>query len=138
MILWILGQAVDSAAQDDFAKTKEHLALAVCALEQAALDQDWSTAFLLSLSEDPPQQIFQDRMSSLGGSKPFAPLVPGAWAAVTLAYLKELEVLSTKKAEVNKSKKSQPAPTDGSADSPSPKRKPRYPKKPKAGAQASE
>ena len=99
-ILWVLGHAIDSAKDDNFPKVKEHLALLAVALEQAALDQDWGTAFLLTLVEDPPRQVFQDRMSNMGETRPFAPLVPGGWAATTLSYLKELEVLSTKKTEI--------------------------------------
>ena len=139
LINWMLGQAVDAASQNNFAKTKEHLALAVCAIDQAAQDQDWTTAFLISLSEDPPAAMFQEKTISYAGTKPFSPLIPGSWAAVTLAFLKELEVLSTKKAEVvPKSKKTFPvAPPEGATDSPSPKRKPRFPKRPKAAQAAS-
>ena len=136
-ILWILAHVVDAAMSGNFELTKEHLALLVVSIEQAALDSDWTTAYLLSLMEDPPQQVFQDRMQSMTSSRPFSPLVPAAWSAVTLAYLKELEVLSTKKAEV-KGKKQQAQSSGGgsNSESASPKRKPRFPKKPKAASAA--
>ena len=59
------------------------------ALEQSALDGNWSLAFILSLMEDPPQQIFAERMSSMAATgRPFAPLIPPAWAATSLSYIK--------------------------------------------------
>ena len=132
-VAWILGQAVDAAAMDDFNRTKEILALLTCAIEQAVLDQSWQTAFLVSLAEDPPLAMFQDRLAAMGGSRPFSPLIPSSWAAVCLAYLKELEVLQSKKVEVDKpTKPAAKAAVPKSEDSPSPKRRPRYPRRPKA------
>ena len=140
MINWILGQAIDSAAQGNFLRTKEHLALCVCAIEQAAQDQSWSTAYLLSLAEDPPTSMFQERTMTMGGSRPFSPLVPGGWGAVALAFLKEVEVLNTKKTEaiVPKAKKAAVPSSGEASESPSPKRRPRYPKRPKAASAAAE
>ena len=137
-VIWILGQAVDAASQEDFHRTKEVLALLTCAIEQAGLDQGWQNAFLISLSGDPPLAMFQDRMAAMGGSRPFSPLIPSGWAAVALAYLKELEVLQSKKLEVEKPVKRSPKadPSKASPDSPSPKRRPRCPKRPKAESPA--
>ena len=105
-------------------------------MEQSALDQgDWTLAFLLSLSEEPPVQLYQDRMVSMHGQgRPFSPLVPSSWSAVCLAYLKEMEVLNSKKAETVPRAKSAPSPAavDPAA---SPKRRVRYPKKPKGADQ---
>jgi hypothetical protein len=95
---------------------------------------------MLTLMEEPPLQMFQDRTFTLAQhSKPFSPLVPPAWTAVCLAYLKDLEVLATKKTETSKRTTKPTSPADSSAaaaaepDSEvSPRRKPRFPKKPKA------
>ena len=135
-IMWILGHAVDSLIQNDVHMAREHLALLVCALEQAAVDQgQWNLAFLISLSEEPPVQLYQDRISAMSQSgRPFAPLIPSSWCAIALSYLKELEILTNRKAEVG-APKSKPAPKNAPAaadETPSPKRRPRYPKKPKA------
>lgn len=133
LTLWLLGHVVDAMLEENYHKAQEHLSLTICALEQAALDQgDWSVAFLVSLVEEPPLQVFQDRMVSLHGQgRPFAPTLPTPWAAMVLSYLKEIEILSTKKAETSSSR------TDpvGETQSPSPKRKQRYPKAPKKGAE---
>eukprot|EP00435_Cladocopium_sp_Y103_P047077 s582_g13.t1 len=93
LVMWILSHAVDAAAQEDFHGTREYLALLVAALEQSALDGGWGVAYVLSLMEEPPQQIFADRLTPMAATgRPFAPLVPPSWAAVALSYMKELEV----------------------------------------------
>ena len=138
LIMWIVGHAMDAAAQEDFYATKEYLALLTASLEQSAMDGGWGIAYLLSLMEDPPQQLFTDRMANPSSAgRPFAPLVPPAWAAVALAYMKELEVLTSRKAEVKKQPAVAPKASAAQGEPPSdasPKRKPRFPKKPKAGA----
>ena len=139
LVQWILGHAFDAILQGNVTKAKEHLALLICSIEQATLDNgSWDIAFLLSLSEDPPLQVFQDRMTMIHSQgRPFSPLAPSPWCAVVLSFLKELEVLQNKKAEAKPKVR---AKTDSvsTADSQvaSPKRKPRYPKKPKAAAAA--
>ena len=57
------------------------------------------------------------------------------WAAVHLSYLKELDLLMAKKAEIRRGPKAVPKAENKSAESPQdplPKRKPRFPRKPKA------
>ena len=134
MAMWIASHAVDAAAQNDFRATKEYLSLLVIAMEQATLDGNWSVASILSLLESPPNQVFQERAQSVAMmDRPFSPLVPPSWAATALAYLKEIEVLSSRKTEIKFTK---PNKTDPKADAdvpstPSPRRRPKFPKKPK-------
>ena len=138
LAMWIVAHAVDSAAAGDFDLTKEYLALLAVSLEQATMDGGWSLAFILSLVSDPPQNLFAERMQPLTATgRPFSPLVPSQWAAVALSYIKELDVLNTRKSEVKKPATPKlPAPGDPSGP-PSPKRKPKFPKKPKAGGETS-
>jgi hypothetical protein len=142
LVAWVLGHAIDAAAAGDFRHTKEVLALLLVAVEQAVIDRgDWSLAFMLTLMEEPPLQMFQERNAALiHHTRPFGPLVPPQWTAVCLSYLKDLEVLATKKTETAKTASRPAARADAasSAAEPdreaSPKRKPRFPKKPKAKA----
>ena len=134
LVQWIVAHAVDAAARNDIAGCKDHLALLAMAVEQANYDSgDWSVAYLISLLEEPPVTMFQERtMAITSTSRPFSPLIPPAWTATTLGYLKDLEVLTNKKPDPKKSAspKSQAEGEGGSP--PSPKRKPRFPRRPKA------
>ena len=146
LVAWILGHALDAAATGNVRRTKEILALMMVAVEQSVVDRgDWTLAYLLTLLEEPPNQVYQDRAINLvHHSKPFGPLVPPQWTATVLSYLKDLEVLSSKKGETA-AKKAQPKPAQPSEASTaaepekeaSPKRKPQFPRKPKA-SQASD
>ena len=129
--MWLIGHIVDAAAIEDMHMVKERLALLIVAIEQSVTDGgDWSLAFLLSLAEDPPLAVFQERSSSVSPyGKPFSALVPPSWAAIVIAYIKELEVLNAKKPDiVGKSVTKAADPTE----SPSPRRRVRFPRKPKA------
>lgn len=121
---------MDAASRGDMRLCLEHLALTMASLEQVGVDQgDWSLGFLQSLVSEPPLTVFQERQQQVQMySKSFGALTPSSWSATSLAYLKELEVLTTKKTETAKKVKTEDAASD---PSPSPKRRPRYPKKPK-------
>lgn len=78
-ILWVLGYIIDAAIAQDFDGVKEHLALFAAALDQAALDQSWTTAFLVTLVEEPPPVLFAEKGTPLSVAKPFTPLMPAVW-----------------------------------------------------------
>ena len=62
--------------------------------------RDWSLAYVLALAEDPPSTLFSEKMNTLSAAgRPFSPLVPPGLALTNLAYIKELEVLSTRRFE---------------------------------------
>ena len=130
LIMWIAAHIVDCLSAGDVEGAKEHVALLIVSLEQAAADGGWGIAFLLALIEEPPLALFQEKLSNISmHGKPFAPLVPPQWAAICLAYVREMELLSNRKKETVVKVKPSVKPD---ADSPSPRRKPRFPKKPKA------
>lgn len=132
LTLWVLGHAIDSAAQKDFKSCQEFLALLALALEQVTVDGDWRVAYHLTLLEDPPAMMFQRRPQQIASvGRPFANLVPPTLAATTLAFIKEVEVLSSKKSDVKSPKKQGGAGGQEEENPPSPKRKPRFPRKPK-------
>ena len=133
LCLWIAAHAMDSAMAGDEHGTKEFLALLVTCLDQASYDGNWNVAYLLSLLEVPPATVFSDRVQNVPGlERPFSPLVPQPWAACALAYMKEVDLLSTKKTEpaAPKAPTTKASETDP-AESPSPRRRPKFPKKPK-------
>ena len=131
MTMWLLGHSIDAASRGDTRMCMEHLALTVASLEQVGVDQgDWSLGFLQSMVSEPPLTLFQERQQQMQMySRSFGPLTPAAWSATSLAYLKELEVLTTKKTET--AKKSKTEDDGGENKTPSPKKKNRYPRRPK-------
>jgi len=135
MIMWMLAHSLDASASGNNRLCREYLALTVACIEQSVMDRSWNLAYVLSLLEEPRTQVFTERSSAVTSlGRPFAPLVPPPRAAVALAYLKELDLLSNRKTE-SKATKQTPAKA-GEQDSPSPKRRPKFPKRPKQGAEA--
>ena len=100
-------------------------------LEQSAFDAgNWDLAFVLTLTGDPPTALFQDRMTSMTSSaSPFSPLIPSQLASISLAYLKEIDLLQNRWQETRVKKGQQQKEEEGS---PSLRRKPKFPKRPKA------
>ena len=132
LVSWMVAHAMDAAAQGDFYATKEFLALLSAALDQATLDGNRHLAYIVGLLEEPPSQMFAEKMqSSLTLGRPFAPLVPPSWAAVSLSYIKEIDLLTSKKTEVRP--KASAAKAEGDSPTASPKRRQRFPKRPKPG-----
>ena len=136
--MWIAAHAVDAAARGDFHSTREFLALLTMGLEQSAFDAgSWDLAYILTMVEDPPANLYQEKVNSITASaRPFSPLIPAPLATISLAYLKEIDLLQTRRSEM-KSKKGQTAKHDEGDSTPSPKRRPKCPKKPKAIADGS-
>lgn len=134
-ILWVLGYIIDAAIAQDFDGVKEHLALFAAALDQAALDQSWTTAFLVTLVEEPPPVLFAEKGTPLSVAKPFTPLMPAVCGGVLLAYLKDIDIMTSKKQEGGGRKTGQQTSQEQKEGEASPKRRPRFPKKPKGGSQ---
>ena len=130
LMFWMLAHAMDAASQGDFYATKEFLTLMAASMEQAVLDGHWQIAYVVGLLEEPPAQLFTERLQSTTAlGRPFAPLVPPSWAAVSLSYVKEIDLLTTRKGEV----RSKASPKNEVEHPASPKRRPRFPKRPKGG-----
>ena len=111
---------------------QELLVLALVAQEQSSLDAgSWTVAYLLTLLEEPPPQLFTGRASSSTSARlrAFAPLCPPAWGTTTLASIKEIDALQARRKELAQA--SQKAPSPGQQDEAAPKRKPRFPRRPK-------
>ena len=81
-----------------------------------------------------PAMLFADRMQPVvAHGRPFAPLIPPQWASTALAYLKEIDILVTRKTEV-RAPKAAPQREKAEAEDEStgsPRRRPKFPKKPK-------
>lgn len=131
IMMWMMAQVGDAMINQDQRGAQELLALTMVTLEQANLDNaKWDLAFILSLQEDPPQTLFTSKTAVANPRlKAFAPLCPQAWATTALAYVKELDVITNRRADAAKPQKKGTG--EGDEERPGPKRKPRFPKKPK-------
>ena len=124
MVQWSLGHAFDALAKGDVDLAKDHLAMTTVMVEQAAVDNNrWQLAWLLRLLDDPPQNLWISRGQTATGSKrPFAPMCSQSWTTTALAYIKEAELLSSKKTEMLGGQKT--VAEEVANPKPAPKRKP--------------
>ncbi|CAE7846561.1 unnamed protein product, partial [Symbiodinium microadriaticum] len=110
------------------------LALIMVCLEQAAADHGkFEVGFTLSLFAEPPHQIFTNRGSPHNPRlRAFAPLCPASWATTALAFLKETDVILSRRQEASgQASSSGQAPDEATPAAKKPPRKPRFPRKPK-------
>lgn len=107
---------------------KDSIALTAVMVEQASMDHGrFDLAQVLTFQEDPPSSIFMTRATSqVSRSRAFAPLADQRWITVSLAFLRELDTITTKRAELVGG--SQPSSNPNSAAVPKPKQ-PGSPKK---------
>ena len=79
-------------------------------IKQTALDGRSDLGWLLTLQHDPPSALFVDHQAlPLSSLRPFSPLADQRLVATTLAFVRELDTLSTKRAEFAKQKPVQPS-----------------------------
>lgn len=84
----------------NYGAAKDVVALLAVMLEQAVLDGGrFEVAQVLTLQEDVPYTVFSARQGSVA-RRAFAPLADQRWVTVALAYLKELETISSKRVEM--------------------------------------
>jgi hypothetical protein len=116
--------AFDYLLQDNIPAAKVAVALLAVSIEQAALDNGrMDLATLLCLQEDPPSGIFLNRqIASTSRARSFAPLADQKWITCVLAFLKELEVIAAKRAELTAPPKGT-SPASSEAPKPKPKSK---------------
>ena len=134
LTMWLLGHVADQLLLQDFKGAQEMLALAMVAIEQSAMDNGkWEVAWILALQEDPPQQLFTYRPQATNPRlRAFGPLCPADWGATALAYIKELDLLSTRRAEALPKKQGGGKQEEDLEDPAKGPKQPRYPRKPKA------
>eukprot|EP00435_Cladocopium_sp_Y103_P059902 s1225_g21.t1 len=96
---------MDCHQSSNLQAARDQTALLAVAIDQAALDQGrFELANLLCLQEEPPATVFSNRpMNVLGKPRAFTPLADQKWVTVALAYIKELDVITTKRQELTSS-----------------------------------
>eukprot|EP00435_Cladocopium_sp_Y103_P051633 s1074_g16.t1 len=114
LAMWLLAQVADQMLQKDWIGAQEMLALAMVSIEQAAHDGNkWEVAWLLALQEEPPTTMFASRpVATNPRLRAFSPLCPPEWATTTLSYVKELDIINSRRTEVLPGKKPPASQTD--------------------------
>ena len=130
IVQYALAFVADSAMRSDWDGVREHLALAMLSIEQAAQDGGrWDLAFNLLLLEDPPPAMWSFRPTTLaaqtGRSRAFCPLCPQKMATISLAYMKEMDYIAGRRQELVKKAAPPPPPIQ---PGPKPKRRGKFPK----------
>ena len=134
LTMWLLSQVADAMLCQEPQHAQDLLALTLVTLEQVVQDNGkWELGFLLSLQEDPPASVFTAKVTSTNPRmRAFAPLCPQPWATVALSFLREMDVIATRRAEASSSSTRKTNPQQDEEERPAPKRRPKFPKKPKA------
>ena len=131
---WMLAHIADCLLSEDVKGAQELVALSMVATDQACQDGGrWDVAYLLSLLEDPPPGVFAPRGKTTNPRlAAFSPICPQAWATTTLSYIKEMDLIATRRTEAAGPGR-RVLKADEDPDKPAPKRRqPKFPKKPKA------
>ena len=124
MIQWQIALVMNLLMEENWQGAKDSLALLFVCMEQSAMDGKMDIGLLLALVEDPPQTVFSGRsLAATVNPRPFAPTASQRWATVALQYLKELDVLSTRRREITGKDQPQPREQPNPTAKPSPKKK---------------
>ena len=99
---WLVGHAWRAMQLGEGDRAEDLLALTFAALEQAAMDNgSMEAAFMLTQLEEVPPTILERRPHRMGSSlQPFSPLWAPEWTATTLGYLRELDLLQERRAQM--------------------------------------
>ena len=138
---WQVAMILDHLQNDNVMAGKDGAALLAVCLEQAALDSGrLDIGLLLSLSEDPPAGVFQNRaVTTYAKGRAFAPLADQRWITVALAFIKEMDLIATKRQDALGGKADKPAnPTAASPSTTKPKAKAKGGGRGRAAAQSKE
>eukprot|EP00435_Cladocopium_sp_Y103_P059278 s1879_g21.t1 len=95
-------QILDYLQVENMAAARDATALLAVAVEQAVMDNGrFELASVLCLQDDLPSGIFVNRNAgAFSRSRSFSPLADQRWITVALAYLKELDTIQSKRAEL--------------------------------------
>ncbi|CAE7286499.1 unnamed protein product [Symbiodinium natans] len=102
LVVWQVSQAFDLLNKGSVDGARDILSLLLVYLDQVNLDSGNTTiAWLLSLQSDPPQSLFQDAPNLPGqGGHAFTPLAEQKWLTTAISYLKEVDTITTRRAEL--------------------------------------
>ena len=134
LVQWMMAHIADCLLAEDTKGAQELVSLGMVMIDQACQDGGkWEVAYLLGLLEDPPPGLYAPRGRSTNPRlAAFSPICPQPWATTTLSFIKEMDLINTRRLEAAGQPSRKPPKADEDTDKPAPKRKPpKFPKKPK-------
>ena len=101
LIVYQAARAFDLLTADQPKAAADALGLLLVYLDQLALDSGSPTvAYLMTLLPDPPQGFYAEGPAPPGGSlQAFTPLADQSWVTSALGFLREMDLISTRRAE---------------------------------------
>ena len=101
-IAWLVAMLMDHLQTDNLSAAKDSASLLLVCLEQGAMDSGHlDIGLLLSLAEDPAAGVFTNRsLAPLSKGRSFAPLAEQRWISLALSYIKELDAITQKRADL--------------------------------------
>jgi len=131
LVSWAVSHALNQAWRGQAESSADTLALLLTALEQVTLDHgDWGVGWMYTLLPEPPQ-VMMGRAPERGLMRSFPRLADQTWTTTSLAYLRELDTIQTRRRELQTVPPRKPGPP-GREGEETPPAKPKPPKKPKA------
>ena len=122
-VMWQVAMIMDYLQSENWLAAKDATALLCVCLEQTAMDSSMDVGLLLALVEDPPSGLFTGRsLAPLSRGRSFAPLAHQRWVANALSFIKELDLITQRRADVSNNKAG--SSTDPLAATPKTKPKP--------------
>ena len=99
LVAYQVGLVFDAMMSERYDLARDHLALLAVCLEQSSYDNGrLDIGYQLTWLEEPPSAMFQSRTGAARVAL-FAPLASQRWVTVVLSYLKELDVIQSKRNE---------------------------------------
>eukprot|EP00439_Symbiodinium_sp_Y106_P066199 s1976_g10.t1 len=131
LIAFQVGMIMDAFQAGRTELAQDHTSLLAVSLEQAALDGGrLDIGYHMTWLEEPPSGMYTNRPAAgLFRSRPFAPLASQRWVTIVLGYIKEMELIQSRRADAGKPRLSPAGSDQPPGDAPSPKKPPRRPRK---------
>jgi len=111
LIAWQVADIVDRLWMNQFAEAADSAALLLMGLDQARIDGGrLDMMWLYQFDRDPPASLFARGGQSAVGTRQFSSLANPRWSTVNLAYLRELDLLETRRSELQRPQGRTPVP----------------------------
>ena len=111
LIAWQVADIVDRLWMNQYAEAADSAALLLMGLDQARIDGGrLDMMWLYQFDRDPPASLFARGGQSAVGTRQFSSLANPRWSTVNLAYLRELDLLETRRSELQRPQGRTPVP----------------------------